>query len=106
MWDFPEPLFETFVDGKRLCLVCAKEKAVKALWTVDKSIVPVCQNCSADWNFYGYQILQRIRPSRLVLGILRYKLLHPLQKPSWPTIRQDIRGFQEWVRKMKRFMSR
>jgi|ERR1043166_6209745 hypothetical protein len=104
MFDLPDPLFETFVEGKRLCLVCARQPASRALWTVNKQVVPLCPDCVADWNIYGYLILRRIKPRRLVLGILKYKLLHPFQAPSIATIWRDVRGLQEWARQMKKFM--
>jgi hypothetical protein len=104
MFDFPEPLFESFVDGEKLCLVCAQQKASDALRTVTRTIVPLCPDCRADWNLYGYLILRRIKPGLLVRRILSYKLLHPWQKPSWATVWHDVRGLQQWAGKMKRFL--
>ena len=34
------------------------------LRTIDHEIVPVCEDCSSDWNLYGYLILKRIKPGR------------------------------------------
>jgi hypothetical protein len=102
--DFPEPLFESFVEGKRLCLVCAKKQASGALWTATRLVVPICDDCRADWNFYGYLILKRIKPARLILGIIKYKVLHLFQAPSYWTIWRDVRGFQQWASKMRKFM--
>jgi hypothetical protein len=101
--DFPEPLFESFVEGRRLCLACAKKPASGALWTVNRLVVPLCDACRADWNFYGYRILKRIKPAALISGIVKYKLLHPFQEPSWATIWRDVRGFHDWASKMKKF---
>ena len=64
----------------------------------------VCDDCRADWNFYGYLILKKVKPASLISGIVKYKVLHPFQEPSWRTIWRDVRGFQEWASKMKRFM--
>jgi hypothetical protein len=104
MFEFPEPLFESDVVGNRLCLVCGSKRASRALWTVNRLVVPICEDCRADWVFYDYLILKRIKPKRLALGILKYKLLHPFRGPSWRTIVRDVQGFQAWARTMKRFM--
>jgi hypothetical protein len=104
MDDLPEPLFESSVEGARLCLVCTKRSATGALWTVSRPVVPLCDDCRADWNFYGYQILKRVRPTRLIWGIAKYKMLHPLQGPGLTAIWRDVCGLQEWAIKMKRFM--
>ena len=104
MDEFPEPLFESFVEGKKLCLVCARKQASGALWTVNRPVVPLCDDCRADWNFYGYLILKRVKPARLVWGIVKYKLLHPFQEPSYATIWRDVSAFQEWATKMRKFM--
>jgi hypothetical protein len=104
MMDLPEPLFESFVEGKKLCLVCAKKQATQALWTVSKPIVPLCADCWANWSFYGYAILRKIKPANLISGIMKYKLLHPFQGPSLAGIWRDVTVFKEWARKMKKFM--
>jgi len=102
--EFPEPLFESCVEGRRLCLVCARKPARRALWTVSRPIVPLCEDCRADWNFYGYLILRRIKPGDLILRVIQYKLLHPFQAPSCLAIWRDLRAFQEWAGTMKKFM--
>ena len=101
--DFPEPLFETNVDGKRLCLVCAKKLASRALWAGVKQVVPLCDDCTADWNIYGYLVLRRAKPAALISSIVKYKLRHPFQAPSSMTIWRDVLGFQDWAAKMKKF---
>ena len=105
MFDLPNPLFETDVVGNRLCLVCTKKKASRALWTVHKQVAPLCRDCAADWNMYGYLILRQIKPAQLFSGILKYKLLHPFQEPSVATIWRDVRGMQDWAATMKNWTS-
>ena len=104
MIDFPDPLFETDVEGDHLCLVCGSAQARRALWTVHRLVVPLCEDCRADWNCYGYLIFRKITPTRLLSSIVKYKLLHPFRAPSWRGIWRDLRGFQEWARQMKPYM--
>ncbi len=104
MDDLPEPLFESSVVGTRLCLVCARKLASGVLRTVTRPVVPLCDDCRADWNFFGYLILKRVKPGRLISNIIKYKVLHPFQAPSSMTIWRDVQGFQEWAMKMKKFM--
>jgi hypothetical protein len=106
MLELPEPLFESFLPDARLCLVCAREPAVAALWTTKMPIVPICRTCAADWNVYGYAILRRHTPGELVRDVLKYKLLHPLRKPSLTTLWRDLSRFGEWGARMKRFAKR
>jgi hypothetical protein len=102
--DFPDPLFESAVDGKKLCLVCAKKPASASLRTVCRPVVPLCDDCRADWNFFGYLILKKIKPAKLISGIIKYKMTHPFQAPSWATLWRDVRAFQEWSAGMKKFL--
>jgi len=105
MLDFPEPLYETtFLQSRRMCLVCARKFAESVLRTTVKEIVPLCKDCAVDWNFYGYLILKRIKPSRLIWRTLVFKILHPFQPPSLRTIWQDIKNLQAWGAKMKKWM--
>lgn len=103
-WEFPDPLWEASLTSKRLCLVCARHEAKTVLRGIQEEIIPLCQECSFGWNFYRYQILKRINPLQLITRIIYYKLFRPFSKPSYYTIYQDIRKFQSWVRKMKRWM--
>lgn len=103
--DFPEPLYETTpVHSRKMCLVCAREYAQSVLRTTDKEIVPLCKDCAADWNIYGYLILKRITPRRLIWRTLLFKALHPFQQPSLRIIWQDVRSLQVWAKKMKQWM--
>ena len=102
--DFPEPLFETTpLQSRKMCLVCARKYAESVLRTTDKEIVPVCRDCAADWNSYGYLILKRITPSRLIWRTLVFKALHPFQQPSLQTIWQDVETLQAWAKMMKKW---
>jgi hypothetical protein len=87
-----------------MCLVCASKYAESVLRTTEKEIVPLCTDCAADWNFHGYSILKRIKPSRLIWRTVQFKMLHPFQKPSLMSIWQDIKALQEWAAKMKKWM--
>jgi hypothetical protein len=104
MMEFPEPLYEaTYLQSRRMCLVCARKYAESVLRTTEKEIVPLCEDCAADWNFYGYLILKRIKPTRLIWRTLGFKILHPFQQPSLRTIWQDIKTLQAWSEKMKKW---
>ena len=62
-WMFPEPLYESApIQEDRLCLVCGSNPAHSVLRTPTKpdAIVPLCKDCSVDWNFYGYDIFKKI----------------------------------------------
>lgn len=103
--DFPEPLYETtYLQSRRMCLVCARRFAESVLRTTDKEVVPLCKDCAADWSFYGYLILKRIKPSRFIWRTFVFKTLHPFQQPSLPTIWQDMKALQTWAEKMKKWV--
>jgi hypothetical protein len=103
--DFPEPLYEaTYLLSRRMCLVCAKKHAESVLRTTEKEIVPLCKDCAADWNIYGYLILKRIKPGRLIWRTVVFKILHPFQQPALRTIWQDMKALQAWAEKMKKWM--
>ncbi len=102
--DLPEPLFESYLHQPHICLVCAQKLARSVLRTTQREIVPLCEDCSANWNLYGYQILKRIKPAPLFKRILAFKVRHPFQRPSWRTIWRDISRLREWAEKMKKWM--
>jgi hypothetical protein len=104
MFDFPEPLFETHLAKPKVCLVCGRREAEMVLRTTNDEIVPLCRDCSADWNVYGYQILRRIKPGRLIRRLLTFKLRHPFRPPSVAALWRDIDGLKNWARKMKKWM--
>lgn len=105
LMDFPEPLYETtYLQSRRMCLVCARKHAESVLRTAEKEIVPLCKDCAADWNAYDYGILRRIKPIRLIWRTLVFKILHPCQQPSLSIIRQDMKALQAWAEKMKKWM--
>jgi len=105
MFEFPEPLWEAHLQTKRkkLCLVCSQEWAVMALRGDNSEIVPICKGCSADWNFYGYEILKRIKPKRLITRTLWFKLKHPFSCSLWD-VWKDVQGLQKWVKKMRKWI--
>jgi hypothetical protein len=102
--DFPEPLFETRIQARKICLGCAKKLAVMVLRTTSREIVPICADCAAGWNMHGYQILKRIKPATLLWRIVLFKFLHPFQAPSWSAVWRDISGLKDWAGKMRRWM--
>jgi hypothetical protein len=102
--DFPEPLFEAHLNQQKVCLICAKRFAKTVLRTTDREIVPLCEDCSSDWNLYGYPILKRIKPGVLLRRLLAFKLRHPFRRPSWLTIGRDINGLKDWAGKMRKWM--
>ncbi len=82
----------------------AEREATTVLRTTNEEIVPLCGDCAADWNVYGYQILRRIKPGRLIRRLLLFKLRHPFQQPSLAAIWRDVEKLQAWARKMKKWM--
>jgi hypothetical protein len=102
--DLPEPLFESHLHQRKTCLVCGERYARTVLRTTGREVVPLCENCSADWNIYGYQILRRIKPGPLLRRLLAFKLRHPFARPSLRAIWRDIAGLQAWARRMKKWM--
>jgi len=104
MIDLPEPLFEANLHQRKVCLVCARKQAEMVLRTTTTEVVPICGDCSIDWNIYGYEILKRIKPAQLVKRLLLFKLLHPFQRPSMRAIWRDIDGLKVWAAKMKKWM--
>lgn len=104
MIDLPEPLFEADLHQRKVCLVCAQRFAETVLRTTTTEVVPICRNCSIDWNIYGYEILKRIKPGPTVKRLLLFKLGHPFQSPSLKTIWRDLEGLKGWAAKMKKWM--
>lgn len=103
--DFPDPLYESpCLESPRMCLVCARKHAASVLRTTDREIVPLCVECAAEWNAYGYLILRRIKPGRLIWRTLIFKAIHPFQQPSIRRIWQDISALQAWAQHMKKWM--
>ena len=103
MIDLPDPLFEANLHQRKLCLVCARRYAQSVLRTTTAEIVPICADCSADWNLYGYEILKRIKPPQLIKRLVQFKLSHPFQGPSPLTIWRDINALKGWAAKMKKW---
>lgn len=103
MFDFPEPLFESALASPALCLVCASRRADRVLRTTQAPIVPVCAECAAAWNAYGYQVLKRIRPWPLIRRILWFKLRNPFQAPSLRAVFRHVQAFKAWATKMRRW---
>jgi hypothetical protein len=77
-------------------------KAKTVLRNTDRDVCPLCEDCSADWNFYGYRVLKRIKPLRLLWHIFWFKLMHPWQPSLW-TICGDIKSFKQWGEHMRKF---
>jgi hypothetical protein len=103
MIEFPEPLFECCYMAKRkLCLACGKKEAKTVLRNTERDVCPLCEDCSTDWNFYGYGVLKRIKPLRLLWNICLFKLSHPWQ-PSLVTISGDIQSLKQWGEHMRKF---
>jgi hypothetical protein len=103
--EFPEPLFEAaYLQSPKMCLVCARKHAESVLRTTEQEIVPLCKDCAAEWNLYGYLILKRIKPARLLWRTAVFKMRHPFQQPSTTAIWHDIQTLQAWAKKMKPWM--
>lgn len=98
----PEPLYEAAnLEGEHLCLVCGKNIARSALRSpsVKEPIVPLCSDCSSNWNIYGYLILKGIRPVPLVMKMAGFFLYKPARRL---VVWQDLRNLMRWQKKMLR----
>jgi hypothetical protein len=101
--DFPQPLYESCIlTGPRLCLVCARNVAATVLRTTDRDVCPLCLDCGADWNVYGYAILRRIKPLTLFRNIGLFKLTH-WGRPSVATVWKDVTSLRQWGEQMRKF---
>jgi hypothetical protein len=101
--EFPEPLFEScYMTQPKLCLVCGQKVAKTVLRGTERDVCPLCEDCSADWNFPGYSVLKRIKPLRLMANIFLFKLMHPW-RPSLGAIWGDIQSFKQWGKHMRKF---
>jgi hypothetical protein len=101
--EFPEPLFEScYLIQPKLCLACGQKKARTVLRNTERDVCPLCEDCSTDWNIYGYRVLKRIKPVRLMWNISLFKLMHPWQ-PSLGTIWGDIQSLKRWGEHMRKF---
>ena len=101
----PEPLFESVhLPTPKVCLRCGRERATSLLYSPlgMQPVLPLCPSCAADWNFAGYRILRGVKPRTLLWNVLKFKLWHPLSRPSVLEIRTDLRNLNRWVRKMQR----
>jgi len=105
-FEFPDILFESHLSTSRLCLVCAKHRASTVLRTVEREIVPVCRDCGADWNFYGYYILKRIKLWTLVRRITYFKAWNCFRRPFIWTIWSDVNELKKWSFKMKKWLKK
>lgn len=102
----PEPLYESpHLPSPKVCLVCAGAPASSALYSATKLIVPLCKDCSADWNFHGYDLLKRTKPQQLLLRLAKYKLFHPLTPPGVIEISRDVAELARWGKKMKAILA-
>ena len=59
--------------------------------------MPLCKDCSADWNCYGYATLKKIQPAALMLKITKWFLLNPIKRGS---VWSDLRHLMRWQKKM------
>jgi len=103
--EFPEPLWEAWFYGNKPCLACGRHKAVSVLRTTTTEIVPICQQCSFNWNFYGYDALKKVKPKQLIFNLIKFKLFHPFCGSIF-TIYKDLKRMQAWATKMKRIMKK
>lgn len=102
-FEFPDPLYQANFFGNKPCLACGKYKAVSVLRTVEEEIVPICENCSVNWNFYGYDALKKFKPKELIFNLIKFKILHPLCGSTY-TIYRDLKKMNTWAVRMKRIM--
>lgn len=107
-WDdlFPEPLWETpcfMGSNRKVCLVCGSAKAISVLRTTNKDIFPICNKCSFNWNFYGYEIFKRIKPKKLIWNLIKFKIMHPFYDNPI-SIYKGLKAAEAWSAKMKRYL--
>jgi hypothetical protein len=97
---FPEPLYESAaVSGERLCFLCGDRRARTALMTPSSAepVVPLCRECSAEWNMYGFRVLRRIRPAALLLKVVKWSIRHPARRAA---VWGDLRRLRKWKRRV------
>jgi hypothetical protein len=102
-FEFPDPLWQANFFGNKPCLACGNHKATSVLRTVDTEIVPICTDCAVGWNFYGYDILKKVKPKTLIFNLFKFKLKHPFCGSVF-TIYKDLKRMQAWAARMKRIM--
>lgn len=102
---FPEIVYETYCisSKKKPCFVCGSKKAISVLRSVEREIIPLCKDCSFKWNFYSIEVLKAIRPKQLVWNLLKFKLLHWFGVQSLYRTYKDLKVFQEWEKKNRKF---
>jgi hypothetical protein len=101
----PEPLYESsLLPTPKACLVCGRRRAQSALYAGTRLVVPLCKDCAADWNAYGYDILKKVRPKQLVWRLAKYKAFHPFSRPGLAEIYRDVAAMAQWSKKMKAIM--
>jgi transposase-like protein len=101
---FPETLFEAnLLEGTKVCLACGSRKAVSVLRTIDREVIPICKHCSFNWNFYGYEILKKIKPKKLIWNLIKFKLRHPFIG-GWYSIYTQLKVMEVWSARMKRWL--
>ena len=98
----PEPLYESFLlPSPKVCLVCGRQPANSALYSGTRLVVPLCKQCAADWNVYGYDILKKVKPKQLVVQLTKYKAMHLWRRPGLIEIVRDVAAMVRWSKKMK-----
>jgi hypothetical protein len=102
-FEFPEPLYETYICKKKVCLVCGSAKAKSVLRTTTTEIFPICSGCSFGWNFYGYEILKKVKPKQLIWNLVKFKLMHPFYG-GLISIYKNLKTIEAWASKMKRYL--
>jgi hypothetical protein len=107
----PEPLYQAgcMMRKKQVCLTCGNAPATAILRKVgiaDAEVVPICDSCTTDWNFYGYSILERVRPKELPWKVLKYKLQHWFSTQSIFRCYKDLKVFEAWGKRTKKIMKR
>jgi hypothetical protein len=90
---FPETLYEANIQKKSVCLVCAKDKATSLLRSTSREVAPICKNCAADWNWYGYAIFKKIRPKQLRRSLVWYKILYWFDTQSPLQLYRDAKKY-------------
>lgn len=101
---FPDTLFESCVCYEnKICLVCGSAKAISTLRTTTITIFPICRNCSFNWNVYGYEVFKKIKPKKLILNIIKFKLTHPFFD-SIISIYKNFKVIKSWSTKIKKYL--
>ena len=95
----PDLPYESYLkNNKKVCLLCGG-KSFSTLYLKNNPLIPLCKNCSTDWNCYGYRILKKISFSKVAKNFI-FKPIEAIK------ITPCFIRFMIWSKKMKKIKNR